>query len=286
MFTKRFLLLFCLCWPLLAMAETSLWRVSKDGNELYLGGTVHLLSKSDYPLPDEYEQAFRGADVLVLETDLKAFEKPEARQRLVKNLLYSDGTTLKDNLKPKTYRALSRYCRAAGISLDNMQFMKPSLVVLTLTMTKLEKLKMAGAGVDQFFLAKAKAQKKPVSGLENAEDQIQSLENMGKGKENEFIISTIKEMNKAEGYVASMVKAWRTGNLAELETIGIKPLRDDFAELNESLLTARNQAWLPRIEAMLKTKDKELILVGALHLAGSDGVLAQLKNKGYLVEQY
>lgn len=282
----RFFLLMGLCWPLIVPAETSLWRVSKDGNELYLGGTVHLLSESDYPLPDEYEQAFRQADTLVLEADLDAFEQPEARQRLLKNLLYSNGATLKENLTPKTYRALARYCRSAGISLELMQAMKPALVVLTLTMTKMKNLNMAGAGVDQYFLSKARKQKKKVIGLENAEDQIQSLEDMGKGLENEFILSTITDINQTSGYVASLVKAWRHGDLAGLERIGLNPMRKDFPEFNVSLLTVRNQAWLPKIETMLNTQEKELILVGVLHLAGSDGVLAQLTRKGYRVEQY
>jgi uncharacterized protein YbaP (TraB family) len=270
----------------MASAETSIWRVSNNGNELYLGGTVNLLSKSDHPLPDEYEQAFRSADVLVLEADLNAFDTPEAKQQLLKSLMYNGGVTLKDKLTPETFRTLARYCRRAGISLDTLQSMKPSLVVLTLTMTKLKNLDMAGAGVDQFFLEKAKAQKKLVIGLESAEDQIQSLENMGKGQENELILSTIKEINKTKTYVVSVVKAWRSGNLTELENIGINQMRDQFPGLNQSLLTARNQAWLPKIETMLKTKDKELILVGALHLAGGDGILARLKSRGYRVEQY
>jgi uncharacterized protein len=282
----RTILLIGLLLPCLACAETSLWRVSKGKNQLYIGGTVHLLSKSDYPLPDEFEQAFREINVLVLEADLDALSKPKAKAQLRQNLLYTVGTTLKSKIKPKTYKALRRYCKTADLSMAAMQQMKPSMVVLTLTMAELKRLGLADAGVDQFFLQKAKAKGKKVTGLETAQTQIYTLENMGKGHENELILSTIKEFQKIPEFMDEMKKAWRTGNLGDLEKIGIKTMRAEFPELNQSLLTSRNNVWIPKIKAMLSSPERELILVGALHLAGEEGVLAQLKKQGYVVEKY
>ncbi|WP_288057949.1 TraB/GumN family protein [Methylobacter sp.] len=36
----------------------------------------------------------------------------------------------------------------------------------------------------------------------------------------------------------------------------------------------------------MNTPETELILVGALHLAGEDGLLAQLRQRGYKVEPF
>ena len=41
----------------------------------------------------------------------------------------------------------------------------------------------------------------------------------------------------------------------------------------------------PQIEAQLKSGDVAMVLVGALHFAGPDGLLAQLKAKGYSITQ-
>ncbi|MEQ1738900.1 MAG: TraB/GumN family protein [Methyloglobulus sp.] len=280
------ILLIGLLLPYLTYAETSLWRVSKGNNQIYIGGTVHLLGKSDYPLPDEFEQAFREIDLLVLEADLDALSKPKAQAQIVRSLMYSNDTTLKDQIKPKTFKALERYCKANNLTITAMQKMKPAMVVLTLTMAELKRLGLADAGVDQFFLEKAKSKGKKITGLEIAEAQINMLENMGKGHENELILSTIKELKKTPEFMDEMKKAWRTGNLADLEKVGIKTMRAEFPELNKSLLTNRNNAWLPKIKAMLGTPERELILVGALHLAGEEGVLVQLKKQGFVVEQY
>jgi len=51
------------------------------------------------------------------------------------------------------------------------------------------------------------------------------------------------------------------------------------------LLVARNDDWLPQIQRMLSDAPVELILVGSLHLAGPDSVLAKLTAKGYTVEK-
>lgn len=282
----RILLAVGLLLPSLVFAETSLWRISKGNHQLLIGGTMHLLSQSDYPLPDEYEQAFREIGTLVLEADLDALSKPKSQAKMVQGLIYTDGSTLRGKIKPKTYKALVHYCKTAGLSLKTMVAMKPPMVVLTLTMMELKRLGLAGSGVDQFFLSKAKKTGKKIAGLESAQSQIETLENMGKGHEDELILSTIKEIRKTPEFVDEMKKAWRTGNLVDLEQVGIKTMRAEFPELNQSLLTTRNNAWLPKIKRLLDTPERELILVGALHLAGEEGILAQLKKQGYLVEQY
>ena len=282
----RIILLISLLLPQLVCAETSLWRIRKGNNQLVIGGTIHLLGKSDYPLPDEFEQAFREISMLVLETDLDAPSKPKFQAQLLQSLMFTDGTTLKSKITPKTYKALARYCKSAGLSINTMQSMKPSMVVLSLTLAELKRLGLAEAGVDHKFLEKAKKSGKQITGLESAETQISTLADMGKGHENELILSTIKELKKTPEFMDELKKAWRNGNLADLERIGLKTMRAEFPELNKTLLTNRNNAWLPKIKAMLSTPERELILVGALHLAGEDGVLAQLQKQGYTVEQY
>jgi uncharacterized protein YbaP (TraB family) len=269
-----------------AYAETSLWRISKNGRELLLGGTVHLLSQSDYPLPDEFEQAFRESDSLVLEADLDRLNKPEMQALMVSKLLYPDSTRLSSHLLPATCKALKKYSQKAGVNYHALQKMKPSMVVITLTIAKLNQLGMAGKGVDQFFLTKAKSKHMAVSGLESAEMQIKTLEEMGRGKEDDLILSTLKDLGRMTEFMDEMKRAWRLGNMSALEETGIKPMKDEFPNLNKQLLVQRNTAWMPKITHFLNSPGRELILVGALHLAGDDGLLAQLKKDGVTVEQY
>ena len=49
----------------------------------------------------------------------------------------------------------------------------------------------------------------------------------------------------------------------------------------------RNRAWLPRLRAMLDDSDSDdsLVVVGAMHLLGEDGVVELLREAGYTVER-
>jgi hypothetical protein len=53
----------------------------------------------------------------------------------------------------------------------------------------------------------------------------------------------------------------------------------------KKIVLDRNRSWIPRIDAMLQGKDDALVVVGAAHLVGKDGVVEMLKAKGYAVEQ-
>ncbi len=82
----------------------------------------------------------------------------------------------------------------------------------------------------------------------------------------------------------AMKAAWREGDNDRLEEVALKPMEKDFPVMTDRFVEDRNDAWLPKIEAMLRTEEVELVLVGALHLVGEEGLLEQLKGKGYTVE--
>ncbi len=81
-----------------------------------------------------------------------------------------------------------------------------------------------------------------------------------------------------------MKAAWRSGNNAQLKKVALDTWIDRFPEIYHSLLIERNNNWIPQIEKMLRTKEVEFVLFGALHLVGDDGILAQLKARGYKIE--
>ena len=49
----------------------------------------------------------------------------------------------------------------------------------------------------------------------------------------------------------------------------------------DALLGARNRKWLPKIEALLQEEKDYLVVVGALHYVGKDGLLALLSKDGH-----
>ena len=55
----------------LASADPAAWRVTgRNGGEVTLLGSMHVLRASDYPLPPLVDQLYAQADTLVMELDL------------------------------------------------------------------------------------------------------------------------------------------------------------------------------------------------------------------------
>lgn len=77
--------------------------------------------------------------------------------------------------------------------------------------------------------------------------------------------------------------AWTAGDQAAVAKLS-ENFRTCCAELHERMVAARNRAWTERIAAMLAGHGDVLIVVGAGHLAGPEGVPALLRARGVVVE--
>ena len=69
-FRSWLLVLLVSLFPQTVYAQSSVWKVSKGEKQLYIGGTIHMLSQSDYPLPTEFEEAYDRSKIVVFETNL------------------------------------------------------------------------------------------------------------------------------------------------------------------------------------------------------------------------
>lgn len=266
-------------------ADSSVWRVSDDNSSIYLAGTIHLLRAQDYPLPSPYEAAYLAADRLIFETDIAAMSDLGLQQRMLEQLTYQDGRTLRTVLNNDTYLALEAYTQSIGMPLGMMQTFKPGLLTSTLSMIELQRLGFTPQGVDAYFHAKATVDAKPRGELESIDDQFAMLAAMGEGYESEFVMHSLADFDQLEDMIESIILAWRTGDVDLLESRFLAPLLENTPALYQSLLVERNEAWLPQIEAMFTQDGTEYVLVGAAHLVGDHGLLTMLAARGYHIDQ-
>ncbi len=269
-----------------ASANSPLWKVSKDGDHLFIGGTIHMLGKNDYPLPPKFESIYNQSEQLVFETDITKLQLPETQLKMVQLMSYQDGSTLKDHLSPKTYQALTDFSDGSGLPMMVIERFKPGMASTMITMIELKKLGVDAEGVDSFYNSKANQDSKKIGKLESVDQQMSFLATLGEKNPDEFISYTLHDMKQLPEIFNEMKRAWRTGDIKKLDKIGIAPMKKDFPDTYQNLIVKRNKAWIPQIEAMIKTREIEMILVGILHLSGDDSVLSQLKTLGYSVEQY
>lgn len=264
-----------------AYADSPVWKIAKGDRHLFIGGTVHVLSKADYPLPEAFDNAYRNASVIVFEADPRELQTPEFQKALLSRATYPPGRDLTMDLDAETEQELVAYLTARGMPTDNIMRFKAGMVSITLTMIELQRLGLAGTGVDEFFSLRALQDQKTVAGLETADQQLEFIATMGEGQEDAMIAYTLRQVEELPALMQAMKEAWRSGNNAKMEAVAMTPLEKDFPAVHDQFVTDRNAAWLPKIEAMLETAAVEFVLVGALHLVGDDGLLEQLKARGY-----
>ncbi|WP_111639660.1 TraB/GumN family protein [Marinomonas shanghaiensis] len=261
----------------------SVWKITSDTNTLYIGGTIHLLTPQDYPLPSAYEKAYQAADKIVFETNMETISTPTFKQQMKKELSYSDGTTIDKIISPETYQTLKIYLNARQIPFTAVQNLKPSALAISLSMIELKHLGFTSEGVDQFYAQKAKQDNKPSGWLEEPDTQVAILSEVNAQDSNDVINYALSDIKDMPNNMEKLRQSWRNGDMEAMAEIELKDFQKDYPEVYQTLLVKRNNLWLPQIERMLENKGTEFVMVGAMHLAGPDSLLEKLKASGYQV---
>jgi uncharacterized protein YbaP (TraB family) len=281
MLTVLFMLLCCSA----ALAESSVWKAEKNGAVIYLGGTIHLLRHSDYPLPTEFDKAYKAADLVMYETDIGLLNDPATQMKLLAQGVYGDGSTVDKHLSPKVYAELSSYCQVNGIPLQQFSRFRPAMLMTILTMLELKKLGITEEGVDAHYFARAKKERKPVKWLETADEQLGYLVASADGHEDEFVSYSLKDLQETSELLEVLTAAWRKGDGNRIDVAMVAEMKTAAPYIYKKLLLERNRNWLPIILAEQKPPKTLFILVGIAHLVGPDGLVESLKKSGYKVEK-
>jgi uncharacterized protein YbaP (TraB family) len=268
-----------------AAAESSVWKAQKDNSVIYLGGTSHILRETDYPLPPEFDKAYKASEIVVFETDIGKLQETSTQQKLLSKAMYDDGSTIDKHLSARTFGELSAYCESNSIPLKALSQLKPSMLMVTLTVMELMKLGVTQQGVDLYYYGQARQHKKVVAGLETVDEQINYAVSMADGNEDEFVTYSLKDMKTIKQQFEIIANAWRKGDAEKLDELMVAELKTRLPKLYKKLITDRNRNWLPLIDAYQKTHQTEFVLVGVGHLVGPDGIIEGLKKKGYTVDK-
>ena len=270
-----------------ALAESSVWKVSKGKNYFYLGGTIHLLTAGDHPLPDEFSTAYKDASKIVFETDLIAMQAPEFQTKLIAAMMYNDDRTLASELEPEIYSKLEDFMTLRQIPIANFLKFQPWGVSLVIVMLEYQRLgMMPNYGVDEHFKNLALADSKKIVGLETPEEQLIFLASMAKIDPNLGVEYTLRDLERLPEFIQLVQQNWRSGDLEAFSTNAfVVQMKTEFPEMYNTIVTNRNNAWMTQLPSLIDDSNKEFVLVGVMHLSGKEGLLNQLKTQGFKVEQ-
>jgi uncharacterized protein YbaP (TraB family) len=262
---------------------SSVWEISKNGNSLFLGGSVHLLRVKDYPMPAAFDYAFDTSAIFVMETDVDKMADAEIVQYQYDKLILPEGQTLQTVLDDAVYKRLETAVGGPGVMGEISQY-KPSVAINALQAAYLQVNKFTENGADLYYLAKSKSEGKPIEFLEDVKIQIDMLGSMADGYENEYVSASIDELPQYVNGVIALVSEWKEGAAEAIES-SLNAQKAAWPVMYEIMIYDRNNAWTQKIEQYLTTEQVEFVVVGLAHLHGQDGLLNQLKNQGYTIRQ-
>ena len=275
-------------WALPSAAVSYLWEVSSLTNRAYLFGTVHAGKADWYPLPRAVEDAFDDSPVIAVEADIT---NEEAMKRSAKAMQYAWPANLSTHVPADQYQRFVRILPRYSLPEEEMARMKPFMAVSLLVFSEWARLGFfPNYGVDSYLITKAKAQKKSIVELEGVDEQVKLMDSLT-DKENLMLFKgtlDALETGLTGEQVRGMVAAWQAGDPKGILEVARRYNEKvpGAREFERKFIWARHDAMASKIEGYLnQSHERHFIAVGALHLAGPEGLVELLKKRGYVVKQ-
>ncbi len=259
----------------------------------YLVGSIHALSKNDYPLPAPYEIALRNSKRFLFEFDPNRHVEFERKFEAAGK--YPPGQDIRSKIHPELLAWLrqnvlavnpdNRRGRREPVGNFDSQFgYKPWWIAQHLVGPATYSKSSLSHGLDNYFVDRAAREKKEIAGLESVNEHVAVMGGLS-DRDGEFILrDALDQPRNAEKEFSKMHKAWHKGDTDALWA-GDSRLRTQAPWIAARFVDNRNIKWIPRIEAELKSGKPTAIVAGALHFSGPNSVIKLLEKRGYKIEQ-
>ena len=264
------------------MDAACVWKVTgPNGGTLFLGGSVHVLRSVDYPLPAAYNRAFEASSRIVFEANPK--DLLDAAKGITKAGQYPRGDSLKNHVDPRTYEYVRHFFLLLKVPEAQFVRFRPWFIELMLERPPPEY--STRLGVEEFLTRRARANSKPISGLESLREGVDLFSKIGDRESEALLLLMFIHAGQQDPHIGDeMLNAWRRGDAESLARLTRTSFRD-LPAAGERLISARNRNWIPKLERFIHSGQIYFVVVGAGHMGGPEGVLALLKARGYRIEE-
>lgn len=269
-----------------------LWKVS--GNNLktpsYLLGTFHLKT-GDYldKIPGALD-AIAASEQIIGELDMTDVMK--VQQQLMPGMMMASDTTYKMLYSEDEYNFVSdKLMSIFGVGLEQMGVLKPSALQTSIVAMMYMKLIPGFNPENSLDLVVQKMGQeagKKILELESVSDQIGALFNASSlQRQAELLLCNLQSLDELGQQAAT--KLMEDYDNADLNALYFESFLNEDTPCQSTeeerylMLKYRNDKWMEKLPSLMKDKSS-FVAVGALHLAGEEGLLHQLMQLGYIVE--
>lgn len=259
----------------------------KNGSKpSYVFGSHHLSPISVVEESGAMEY-FNNTDQVVGEIDL-TIDPMTLSMSLQPYMTAPADSTLSVLLKGEDMDSLNvqfvKWAPIPGMQLQMLEPLKP-MAVTTMLIAGMSQEVMPGFDpsqqLDTFFFQMGLKDNKKIVALETPEYQGEVLFNMTPlSVQAETLVEMLKNPAEALEAAKKLSQAYQN---RDLDTImEVSKADEQHPEFMELILYKRNKNWMEKLPAIID-ESPSFIVVGALHLAGPEGLIQGLKDKGYLI---
>jgi len=268
-----------------AAHPVTMWLAEGAHNRVYLLGSVHLLRPEDHPLPRVIDSAYDDAERLYMELDMDDLDALAMQETVNRLGMVDEHSSLRVMMGDELYAEALAAAEALDVPLDMLARTEPWYAAITVEQLVLTRIGFNPMyGVEMHLLSKAAQDGKEILGFETIEQQLGLLDGLSLDAQRELLMQTLAEGAEMQGLMDGLIDAWRTGDVGFLEQNLLSDLAN-YPELYQTIVANRNRAWADTIGRLLTGGDDYLVVVGALHLVGEDGLPRLLERRGFKVRQ-
>jgi uncharacterized protein YbaP (TraB family) len=192
---------------------------------------------------------------------------------------YPHGVTIRQRVSPSTFALLKRIAR---IPQGVYETQKPwAIAALNLKAQGMETVKSEWS-MDHYINERTRYRGE-TSGLETIDEFVRSFSEMSDRESESFLLQAIEYGQRSPELLNETIAAWKAGNASRIYQL-YAPRRNGSGGYWR-WIEKRSALWIPRIEAAVRSGQPTMVIVGALHLCGPRGLIAELQKHGYKLEQ-
>jgi uncharacterized protein len=279
------------CPLLLLLAQSArpdplpMWEIAGPSNHVDILGSIHFLKGGRDALPAAVLEAYRKADVVVMEIDLDDLDPLAAQATMQRLGVDPRGRSLDQLMGPRDYALAESKAKAVGFDLALLRGFEPWLAAITVTQVQLAALGYdAESGVERQLFNLARQDHKEIRGLETIEQQLGAMDSLPPATQNAFLLETLDDAATMSEQVDGIVDAWKKGDTRALETDFLDGLKSQ-PDLYRRIVVNRNRDWATKLAVLIRDRHDYLVVVGTLHLVGPDSLISMLTRAGYSPRQ-
>ena len=258
-----------------------LWSIKGERNRVYVLGSVHLLPHGARRLPKVVNAAYLTSDLVVFESDLFLIGSVDFEADELMQARYPAGKTIRDEMPADLMEQVEKRARNLGLPISILQRYRPWFFAQVLATAQFSRDGFPlDNGVDVRLYRRAVEDINLTDGLTPPQQHLAAFADMDNAQSEAFLRSALADLDDTRAQISRILDIYRNADLRLLNTLADE-MKDASPSLFKRLVTDRNEQWMSKFEDFRKRPYNILVVVGAMHLVGEQGLIERFRQRNW-----